>query len=52
MLIAAYAHGDEITVAGSGNLMGGGIANIVSGNVAGMVGGMMPMAQMQGARRR
>jgi hypothetical protein len=46
MLVAAYAHGDEITVAGSGNLLGGAF----SGNLAGMVGNIMP--QMQGAGRR
>jgi hypothetical protein len=46
MLLAAYAHGDEITVAGSGSL-GGGIANAFSGNLAGMVGNMMPAGRMR-----
>jgi hypothetical protein len=50
MLVAAYAHGDEITVAGRGNPFGGGLANVFSGNLAGMVGNMMP--QLQGGRRR
>jgi hypothetical protein len=51
MLVAAYAHGDEITVAGSGNLFGGGgLANAFSGNLAGMVGNLMP--QMHGAGRQ
>jgi hypothetical protein len=52
MLVAAYAHGDEITVAGSGNPFGAGISNAFSGNLAGMVGSMMPLGQMQGAGRR
>jgi FecR protein/Putative zinc-finger len=52
MLLAAYAHGDEITVAGSGNLLGNGISNAFSGNLAGMVGNLMPMGQMQGVGRR
>jgi hypothetical protein len=52
MLLAAYAHGDELTVAGSGNFLGGGIANAFSGNLAGMVGNWAPMDRMQGARRR
>jgi FecR protein/Putative zinc-finger len=45
MLVAAYAHGDEITVAGSGNPFGGGISGLFSGNLAGMVGNVMPMGQ-------
>jgi hypothetical protein len=50
MLVAAYAHGDEITVAGSGNLFGGGgLANAFSGNLAGMVGNLMPQMQGRGA---
>jgi hypothetical protein len=50
MLVAAYAHGDEITVAGTGNLLGGSLANAFSGNLAGMVGNVVP--QLQGVRRR
>jgi hypothetical protein len=48
MLIAAYAEGDQITVAAGGNMLAKGMSGLLSGNLLGMFGA--PMQQMQRAR--
>jgi len=51
MLIAAYGEPDRITVAGTGNGLGQGLAGLLSGNLMGVVGDAVPMPQFHGTRR-
>jgi hypothetical protein len=50
VLLAAYAEGDQITVAGGGNMLAKGMSSLLAGNLLGVVGGALPVAQMQRAR--
>jgi hypothetical protein len=51
VLLAAYAEGDQITIAGGGNMLGKGISSLLGGNLLGVVGGALPLGQMQQERR-
>ncbi len=50
MLLAAYAEGDQITIAGGGNMLAKGMSSLLGGNLLGVVGGALPIGQMQRAR--
>jgi hypothetical protein len=50
MLIAAYAEGDQITVAAGGDMLAKGMSGLLSGNLLGMLGNAPSMRQMQRAR--
>ncbi len=51
-LVGVYGEPDRITVSGTGNLLGNGMAGFLSGNLLGVVGNALPMGQMlQGSRQ-
>ena len=50
VLLAAYAEGDQITIAGSGNMLAKGMSSLLAGNLLGVVGGALPIGQMQRTR--
>jgi hypothetical protein len=50
VLLAAYAEGDQITIAGGGNMLAKGMSSLLAGNLLGVVGGAMPVGQMQRGR--
>ncbi|MGA1994323.1 MAG: FecR domain-containing protein [Bryobacteraceae bacterium] len=47
-LVAAYAAPDEITVAGSSELLGGNLKDLLSGSIAGIAGHALPLGQLFG----
>ena len=50
MLLAVYGEPDRLTVAGSSNLLGAGLADFMGGNLSGVVGKAVPFGQMMGTR--
>jgi hypothetical protein len=50
MMLAAYGEPDRLTVAGSQNVLGAGLADFMGGNLAGVVGKSLPFGQMLGTR--
>ena len=50
--IAAYAEPDRVTIAGSGNTLGAGMAQLMGGSLLGIAGNALPSFQMQGTRQR
>jgi hypothetical protein len=50
VLLAAYAEGDQITIAGGGNMLAKGMSSLLGGNLLGVVGGALPVEQMQRVR--
>ena len=51
MLIAAYAEGDQITVAAGGNVLAQGLSGLLNGNLTGMFGGPMQFGQKRQMRQ-
>jgi ferric-dicitrate binding protein FerR (iron transport regulator) len=47
-LVAAYGAPDEITVAGSSELLGGNLKDLLSGSIAGIAGHALPLGQLFG----
>ena len=47
-LVAAYGAPDQITVAGSSELLGGNLRDLVSGGIAGFASHALPLGQMLG----
>jgi len=50
MMLAVYGEPDRLTIAGSNNVLGAGLADFMGGNLSGVVGKALPFGQMLGTR--